>query len=278
MKKTGFSIEIFPPKITDGIESVYRPLDGLARLKPDYISVTYSAGGSARGLTGEVCEFVKKNHGIESVAHLTCADSSKNFIDSYLDKLHYAGIKYILALRGDLNGDRTLSDYRYASDLIRDVRDKGGFGIFAACYPEGHKDSPSPDMDIRIMKLKEDLGAERFISQLFFDSRDFFDMRDKARAAGVKSDIAAGIMPVTNARQIVRMVQLSGAKIPEKLAKLIAKYEFDPEGMYLAGIDYAAYLARELIEGGADAVHLYAMNNVDAATRFYDAIKDALNR
>lgn len=278
MSKIGFSIEIFPPKITDGIESVYRPIEAFCKLNPDFISVTYSAGGSAQGLTGEVCEFIKNVRGIESVAHLTCADSSKIYIDNYLDKLHYAGIKYVLALRGDLTSERKLTDYRFACDLIRDINLKGGFGIFAACYPEGHKDSPSMDMDVRIMKLKEDLGTSKFISQLFFDCSDFFKMRDSARAAGVKSEIAAGIMPVTNPKQIVRMVQLSGAKIPNKLAKIIAKYEYDPRGMYLSGIDYAVEQSTILVKNGVEALHLYAMNNADVAERYCSGLGSILDR
>lgn len=278
MKKPGFSVEVFPPKTNDGIEVIYRPLDGIAALSPDYISVTYSAGGSAKGLTLEVCEFIKKVHGIESVAHLTCANSSASYIDDYLDKLHYAGIDYVLALRGDLADENQLSDYRYASDLIRDIKNKGAQHIFAACYPEGHKDSPSFDMDIRVMKLKEDLGAEHFISQLFFDEADFFRMTEKARSQGVKSDIVAGIMPVTNAKQIVRMVQLSGAKIPENLSRLIAKYEYDPKGLYEAGIEFSVNQSVKLLEGGADGLHLYAMNNALVAEKYYEGVRVSLGR
>lgn len=279
MTKADFSLEIFPPKATDGIESVYKPLEGLSKLRPEFISVTFSAGGKGgRGLTGEVCEFVKKTYGIESVAHLTCTNSTKEFVSRYLTDLKKNGIKYVLALRGDINENTSLIDYRYASDLMDDIREAGGIGILAACYPEGHKESPAFSYDIEVMKLKEDKGAEHFVSQLFFDNSDFFRMRDTARAAGIKSKISAGIMPVTNAKQIVRMVQLSGAKIPEKLARLIARYENDVDGMYRAGLDYAVEQSIELIEGGTEAIHLYAMNNAETATVFYDGIKGALGR
>lgn len=274
----GFSLEIFPPKADVGIESVYKPLEGLCQTEPDYISVTYSAGGSGIGLTDEVCEFIQKNHGIVSVAHLTCANTTKKFVKDYLLRLENRGIKNILALRGDLNSDRILTDYTFATDLIKDIKENGNFGIMAACYPEGYKDSVSFEHDIKIMKLKEDLGATHFISQLFFDNADFYNMVEKARNFGVKSEISAGIMPVTNAKQIVRMVQLSGAKIPPELAKLIAKYEFDPAGMREAGIDFSIEQSINLIENGVDAIHLYAMNNAENTRKFYNGVKSALGR
>lgn len=277
MNKTGFSVEIFPPKVTAGIESIYKPLEGISKLNPDYISVTYSASGSAAGLTAEVCEYIQTKYNIESIAHLTCAGNSREFILDYLNKLKGMGIKKILALRGDLTPEKTLTDYKFATDLIEEINAAGGFDIYAACYPEGHKESKSIEQDVEIMKKKADLGVKEFISQLFFDTDEFLDFFAKCRDNGVREHIAAGIMPVTNASQIVRMVQLSGAYIPEKLSKMIAKYEFDKEGLYLAGIDYAIEQAREILKCGKSiGVHLYAMNNADVATRFYDGIKDLL--
>lgn len=276
MKKTGFSMEIFPPKIDDGIESIYEPLEGLCSLDPDYISVTFSAGGSATGLTDDVCAYIQNEYNVPAVAHLTCAGSSKAFIKDYLQNLKDKGITRLLALRGDLNEEKVLSDYTYATDLIKDVVAFGGFSVSAACYPEGHKESPNYEHDIEIMKKKEDLGATHFISQLFFDEKDFLKMRDAARAAGVKSDIAAGIMPVTKAMQIVRMVQLSGARLPKKLAKLIAKYERDPEGLVKAGIEYVVKMSRKLVDEGVDSLHLYAMNRPNIANMYYEGIKDCL--
>ncbi len=277
MNKTGFSIEIFPPKVTAGIESIYKPLDGISKVNPDYISVTYSASGSAAGLTAEVCEYIQNRYNIESMAHLTCAGNSREFILDYVNKLKSMGIKKILALRGDLTPEKTLTDYKYATDLIEEINAAGGFEIYAACYPEGHKESKNIDEDIKIMKNKEAMGVKEFISQLFFDTNEFLNFFAKCRANGLRTHIAAGIMPVTNASQIVRMVQLSGAYIPEKLSKMIAKYEFDKEGLYLAGIDYAIEQAREILSSGKSiGIHLYAMNNADVATKFYDGIKDLL--
>ena len=276
--KTAFSLEVFPPKRGDGIEKIYQPLAGLSALKPDFISVTFSAGGSADGLTAEVCEFVRREYGIPGVAHLTCAGSDRGSIDAFLTDLKKRGVSSVLALRGDLAEGRALSDFRYATDLIDELNRIGGFTVMAACYPEGHKESENFAQDIDVMKIKQDKGVSRFLSQLFFDEKDFLHMVDAARKAGVTAPIEAGIMPVTNAKQIVRMVQLSGARIPKKLAKLIAKYESDPEGLRCAGIDYVISMSEKLVENGVDGLHLYAMNNVDTADRFYRGIRAAIGR
>lgn len=274
-----FSIEIFPPKITAGIESIYAPLKNLSKLDPEYISVTYSASGSAAGLTAEVCEYIQKNYGIDSVAHLTCAGNSREFIQDYLKKLKGMGIKKVLALRGDLTPEKQLTDFKYATDLIKEINEEGGFEIYAACYPEGHKESKGIKNDIKIMKMKRELGVNKFISQLFFDNNVFLDFFGECACENLHAKIAAGIMPVTNASQIVRMVQLSGAYIPDKMSKMIAKYEFDKEGLYRAGVDYAIEQARGILEyGNMFGIHLYAMNNADVATRFYDGIKDLLEK
>lgn len=277
MKEIGFSLEIFPPKKDDGIEKIYAPLEGLKSVSPDFISVTYSAGGSADGLTAEVCQCVRDKCNVPSVAHLTCAGSSREKIKTFLADLRNKKVDRVLALRGDLNDQKVLSDYQYATDLIPEIVENG-FSVLAACYPEGHKESKSFADDIAVMKKKEDLGASRFLSQLFFDEKDFLHMVDEARKAGVRSPIEAGIMPVTNAKQIVRMVQLSGARIPKKLAKLISKYEQDPEGLRLAGIEYAVEMSRALVKNGVDGLHLYAMNNVPNTLLYYDGVRAEIGR
>lgn len=274
--KQGFSVEIFPPKIDDGIEAVYLPLAGLALLKPEFISVTYSANGSKLGLTNEVCDFIKNGYKIESVAHLTCAGSTKEQIFSLLSDLKSRNITSILALRGDLNADKKLIDYRYATDLIKDIAEFGGFNILAACYPEGHTESASLDNDLHIMKLKYQLGVRRFLSQFFFDNADFLNMNNKVKAMGISAKIEAGIMPITSAKQIVRMVQMSGAKIPMEVAKMISAYEKDPDGLRKAGLEYAIKQIRALLHEGVDGIHLYTMNNINTANTVYDGIKDLI--
>lgn len=275
MKKT-FSVEIFPPKIDDGIAAVYFPLAGLAMLKPDFISVTYSANGSKVGLTNEVCDFIKNGYKIESVAHLTCAGSTKDQILSELISLKDSNIKSILALRGDLSGDKKLIDYRYATDLIKDIAEFGNFNIYAACYPEGHTESHSLSKDMDIMLLKYQLGVSHFLSQLFFDNIDFLTMCAKAKAMGINAPISAGIMPITNAKQIVRMVQMSGAKIPTEVAKIISTHENDPDSLRKAGLDYAINQIRNLLTEGVTDIHLYTMNNVSTANTIFDGIKDMI--
>ncbi|MBR1747118.1 MAG: methylenetetrahydrofolate reductase [Clostridia bacterium] len=278
MAKTIFSLEVFPPKRDDGIENIYAPLRGLCAINPDFISVTCSAGGSAEGLTVEVCDYIRREYDVPAVAHLTCAGSDRATIKRTLSDLRTRGIDQILALRGDLAEGRTLTDYRHATDLISDVVSFGGFSVMAACYPEGHKESARFSDDLDVMKRKEDLGATHFLSQLFFDERDFLHMLEGARKHGVTSPIEAGIMPVTNAKQIVRMVQLSGAKIPEGLAKRIARYEYDPEGMRRAGIEYVVEMSRRLLAEGVDGLHLYAMNNADTAKAFFEGVRTELGR
>lgn len=275
MRKS-FSVEIFPPKIDDGIEAVYLPLAGIALLKPDFISVTYSANGSKLGLTNEVCDFIKNGYKIESVAHLTCAGSTKEQIKSLLADLKSRNITSVLALRGDLNEDKKLIDYRFATDLVKDIAEFGNFNILAACYPEGHTESPNLDNDLYIMQQKYQLGVSRFLSQFFFDNKDFLSMNNRAKAMGIDAKIEAGIMPITSAKQIVRMVQMSGAKIPMEVAKMISTYEKDPEGLRKAGLEYAVNQIRDLLREGVDGIHLYTMNNVNTSNIVYDGIKDLI--
>ena len=256
-------MEVFPPKDTVSVNEIYRSLGEFASLKPDFISVTYGAGGSSRLLTTEISSAVQKLHAVNGVAHLTCVGATKENISGILKELKAEGIKRILALRGDLPKDSAavFGDFRFASDLISFVKDFGGFEIFAACYPEGHSESGSLAQDLKIAKLKHDLGVSTFISQLFFDNEDFFKMKSAMRAAGIDSPIYAGIMPLTNIKQVLRIVTLSGAKLPRKLTRIVAKFENNPESLFKAGLDYAAAQINALTEGGADGIHLYTMNN-----------------
>ncbi len=275
MKRT-FSLETFPPKRDDGIEKIYYPLAGLALLKPDFISVTYGANGGRTCLTDEVCDFIKNGYKIESVAHLTCAGSSKTMIRELLENLKARNITSILALRGDLQEEKPLIDYKYSTDLIKDIIEFGGFDVLAACYPEGHVESASFEQDLSIMAMKNNLGVSRFLSQLFFDNCDFYNLTEKAKNRGITAPISAGIMPITNSKQIVRMVQMSGAKIPPMVAKMISSYENDIDSLRKAGLEYSIKQIRDLLSKGVDGIHLYTMNNVNTATTIYDGIKDLL--
>ena len=275
-KNLDFSLEIFPPKISDGIEKIYGCLAGMSKLLPDFISVTYSAGQAKKGLTTEVSYYLQNTYGIPAVAHLTCAGQTRESINEALEEMKNAGVKSILALRGDLTADKKVTDLVHATDLMEQINAFGEFDLYGACYPEGHVESPSFDQDIQVMKMKNDLGVKTFLSQLFFDNKDFLNMRDKATAAGVTAVLSAGIMPITSAKQIVRMVQLSGAKIPPKVAKMLSKYENNETALCKAGMDFAVKQIRSLVKEGVRSIHLYTMNNIHTAEYIRAGIEDLL--
>ncbi len=275
-RKTVFSFEVFPPKRDNPIETIYNTLDALQDLKPDFISVTYGASGSlADNSTCEIASAIKHRYGIESAAHLTCVNSTKEEVTQVLKKLHDNGVENILALRGDLVPDvEPKEDFKHASELITFIREsENEFGISGACYPEGHLDSRDQIEDILNLKKKVDAGAQHLISQLFFDNNLFYDFLDKARIAGINVPIEAGIMPVVNKKQIERMVSLCGASLPAKFTKMMSRYETRPEAMRDAGIAYAVNQIVDLVSQGVDGVHLYTMNNPYIAKRISESVK-----
>lgn len=277
-KKTVFSLEVFPPKKTDSIDAIYSTLDGLKDVSPDFISVTYGAGGNvADNKTRSIAQIIKKDYGIESMAHLTCVSTTRSDAGLILDDFSEHGIENILALRGDISPDRPpKNDFRYASDLAKFIRENGDFDIGGACYPEGHAEAESFDADIENLKKKVDSGVSFLISQLFFDNDFFFDFSEAAEKAGINAPVSAGIMPVTNKKQIERMVTMCGASIPKKLANLMTKYADDPESMTDAGIEYARAQIEGLIRRGVRGIHLYTMNNPSVALKIYNGIKELL--
>jgi len=273
-KKTVFSIEIFPPKAGMGIESVYKTLDGVEGLRPDFVSVTYGAGGNADKISPSyIAATVKQKYSIEPVAHLPCVHTTKEEVQKQLDEFKQHGIDNILALRGDrVPGRERGTDFKYASDLVKFIRENGDFHIIGACYPEGHPESGDLDADIENLKRKVDAGAEHLITQLYFDNEIFYRFLDKIRKAGINVPVEAGIMPVVNKNQILRMVSLCGASLPPKFAKMIQKYEPYPEALRDAGIAYAVDQIIDLTASGADGIHLYTMNNPYVAKRISDAL------
>lgn len=282
-KELLFSFEIFPPKADYPIDTIYDTLEELSGLNPDYISVTYGAGGSiSNNRTAEISSLVKNKYDIESLAHLTCIGSSKEEMNYILDDLKQKGIKNVLALRGDISElGGTVGEFKNSQEIIRYIRENSDFGIAAACYPEGHVEEKNIDKDIEIMRLKEEAGADYFITQLFFDNNYFYDFLNKAEQKGIKSPIQAGIMPVINKRQIERVVSLCGAKLPSKFIKIINKYEHDPIALRDAGIAYALEQIVDLISSDVRGVHLYTMNNPYIAktiTSSIDSILNSINR
>lgn len=276
--KTIFSFEIFPPKKTSPIETIYETLDGLKDLNPAFISVTYGAGGNAADRTTcTIASDIKHKYSIESAAHLTCVNSTKADIETILGDFNSCGIENILALRGDINPEKPpKDDFRYASELITFIKEHGDFGISGACYPEGHLNSETLADDILNLKKKVDAGAEHLMSQLFFDNSCFYSFLERAKIAGINVPIEAGIMPVVNKKQIERMVSMCGASLPSKFTKMMQRYENNPEALRDAGIAYAVDQIVDLISSGVDGIHLYTMNNPYVAKKISESISSLL--
>ncbi len=279
--KTVFSFEIFPPKKTSSIETIYSTLEELKDLKPAFISVTYGAGGTmteaSHSKTCEIATIIKNKYDMTPVAHLTCVNSTKEQVEAELKELKLHGIENILALRGDINPDvPPCNDFKYASDLVRFIKEYGDFHISGACYPEGHADTPDKVQDILNLKKKVDSGVTHLMSQLFFDNNHFYDFSEKAKLAGITVPIEAGIMPVTNKKQIERMVTMCGASLPQKFVKIMQKFENNPEALRDAGIAYAIDQIVDLISTGVDGIHLYTMNNPYIARKISEAVGSLL--
>lgn len=259
------SLEIFPPKKEYPVETVFETIEQLKDLHPNFISVTYGAGGSTRERTVEIASRIKRDYGIETIAHLTCMEHSKEEVDWIMDQLIYENVHNIMALRGDPPADGQgiaahLREYHYARELIEDARKKADFGIFAAAYPEGHTECRRLSEDLHYLKEKVDAGVDALITQLFFDNRKFYDFVEKARQMGINCPIIPGIMPLLNAGQIKRMVYLSGASVTAEMLLLMDKYEKDSLSMEHAGIEYASRQIMDLLDNGIPGIHLYTMN------------------
>lgn len=264
-RKPVTSFEIFPPRPDVPLDTIYDHLEQFGALRPDYISVTYGAGGSRKGRTLEIASRIKKLHGIESMAHFTCVGHTKDEISEMLDSMHESGLENILALRGDPPADQPDFDfgrgaYKHAYELVRHIRRVNNFCIAAAAYVEGHVDSRRISEDIGRLKEKVDAGVDFLITQLFFDNRLFFDFMERIRAKGINCPVSAGIMPIFKADQIKSITAKSGCSIPARLVLMMDKYQNDPEDMRKAGIEYASRQIRELVEEGVDGIHLYTMN------------------
>lgn len=272
--RTIFSCEVFPPKKTSPVDSIYKTLDGLRDVRPDFISVTFGAGGSqVNQSTREIASLIENQYHIPAMAHLTCVAAGREDADRLLAELKGAGVENVLALRGDVNPDYPpKTDFKYACELVSYIQKRGDFGISAACYPESHPESPDPVSDIRHLKEKVDAGAQHLISQLFFDNDDFFRFLERARIAGINTPIEAGIMPVLSKNSIMRMVSTCGASIPRKLTRILARYGDHPNALREAGIAYAIDQIADLIAGGVDGIHLYTMNNPDVAKQIAGSI------
>ncbi|MCX7615304.1 MAG: methylenetetrahydrofolate reductase [NAD(P)H] [Clostridiales bacterium] len=273
-KKCVLSFEVFPPKKESNIDTIYNTLEDLQNLRPDFISVTYGAGGYAAGtnLTVDIATHMKENYGIEPLAHLTCVNSTREDVLHVLKLLKEHNICNVLALRGDRVPGSVTADFTYASELVELVSSAGGFNIAGACYPETHCESKSKIEDIKNLKIKVDSGVSHLISQLFFDNNAFFSFMEKARIAGISVPIQAGIMPVVNKNQIERIVSLCGASLPQKFVKIINRFEHNKDALRDAGIAYAVEQCVDLISNGAEGIHIYTMNNPYVARKITECI------
>lgn len=279
-KKMVYSFEVFPPKLESDISTIYSTLDGLKSVKPDYISVTYSAGGGSNNSRSiEIASLIKNQYGIEPLAHLTCINSTKEQTLEVAKKLKQEGIENVLALRGDRIPGSTCKDFSYASDLVKFIKGEGlDFDFAGACYPEGHPEAASLDVDIDNLKKKIDAGVTHLNTQLFFDNEDFYRFIDKVRAAGINVPIQAGIMPVVKQATITRTIAMTGTKVPSKLSRMIARFAENSEGLIEAGVLYAVDQIADLVGSGAcQGVHLYVMNNATIAKKITNDISSLID-
>lgn len=271
-----YTFEIFPPKGSTDLAGTYATVDALASLTPDLISVTYGAGGTSRDNTLDIASTIQNRYDICGLAHLTCVGSTKENIVGILDELQANHVGNILALRGDLKEPSELGEFRHASDLIAFIRKRRGFRIFAACYPEKHLEAPSLEEDLSRLKEKSDLGVDALISQLFFDNDVFCRFRDRARALGVTVPIIAGIMPITSAAQIDKMVTMCGATVPDRVRRFVDAYGHNSRAIREAGIAYATEQIVDLLARGVDGIHLYTMNQADVIRHIDENIRGIL--
>ena len=278
-EKTVYSFEVFPPKKTSSVDVIYNTLEELKDLRPDFISVTFSAGGSGNGQFA--CDIASKikEYGITPMIHLPCINYSKEEINATLDEIKKRGIDNILALRGDRNPDiEPKNEFAHASDLVEYIKSQGDFDIAGACYPECHPEADTMVDDMMNLRKKVDSGVDHLISQLFFDNESFYEFREKAQIAGINVPIEAGIMPVVNKKQIERMVTTCGASLPKKFVRIMTRYEHDPEALRDAGIAYAVNQIVDLAANDVDGIHLYTMNNAYVARKITEAVSGILKK
>ncbi|MBO4635745.1 MAG: methylenetetrahydrofolate reductase [NAD(P)H] [Clostridiales bacterium] len=277
-KSTVLSFEIFPPKHDEELKNIDATLEILCDLKPDYISVTFGAGGSSNNnKTIAIARKIKEQYHVEPVVHLTCLSYDKDEIDAFCRELTDNGIENILALRGDRNPNAEPKGvFNHASELISYVKPRTDFCIAGACYPELHPESPDKISEFRCLREKVRAGAEVLLSQLFFDNENFYQFVEDARIAGIDVPITPGIMPCLSANTIKRMVTTCGAKLPPRFEKIINRYEDNKEALFDAGMYYAISQIIDLLTSGCDGIHLYTMNNPAVARKICEGIKNII--
>ncbi|MBO5215551.1 MAG: methylenetetrahydrofolate reductase [NAD(P)H] [Clostridia bacterium] len=282
--KLSLSFEVFPPKTSDSFDSVKKATEEIAKLSPSFVSVTYGAGGGTSKYTLDIAKNIKDQYGVSTLAHFTCVSSTRETVRERIKDMVDAGIENVMALRGDIpsdkmNEDRSKWDYRYAIDLVRELKESDvDFCIGGACYPEVHPESANQSDDIKYLKEKVDAGCDFLTTQMFFDNNLLYNFLYKIREKGVTVPVIAGIMPITKANQVERAVKLSGSFMPNRFKSLVDKFGHDPDAMKQAGIAYATDQIIDLFANNINHVHVYSMNNPDVAQKIMSNLSDILGK
>lgn len=279
-KDVVISLEAFPPKAESSFEPVLRAVEQLSTSEPDFMSVTYGAGGGTSKNTIEIASFIQHKLNTTALAHLSCVSSSRDEVSALIDDLQATGIENVLALRGDIPQGMVFPDagyYRYALDLVEEIKTRGGFCIGAACYPEGHVESAHKEEDMKFLKAKVDSGVDFLITQMFFDNNVLYSFLYNALRNGIDVPIAAGVMPVTNSRQIGRICDMAGTSLTPKFKTIVDKFGDNPDALKQAGIAYATDQIVDLIANGVKGIHIYTMNKPDIALKIIDNLSHILN-
>ena len=283
-KKLSLSFEVFPPKTETSFESVKTATEEIAKLSPSFMSVTYGAGGGTSKYTLDIAKNIKAIYGVPTLAHLTCVSSTKETVKERIADIKSAGIQNVMALRGDIpenmrDADRSGWDYRYAVDLIRELKEADeDFCIGCACYPEIHPESENQAEDIKQLKEKVNAGCDFITTQMFFDNNLLYNFLYKIREAGITVPVIPGIMPITNANQVERAISLSGSFMPQRFKSLVDKFGSNPAAMKQAGIAYATDQIIDLYANGLTDVHVYSMNKPDVAEKIQANLSDILEK
>lgn len=285
LKQDGYrlSFEVFPPKRDSGLESVRYATEEIAKLRPSFVSVTYGAGGGTSDFTLDIAKNIKEKTGVPVLAHITCVSSNRAKVAAYIERLKYAGIENVMALRGDLTPemegqDRSNWDYRYAYQLVGELKATGDFCIGGACYPEVHPESASRVEDVRHLKQKVEAGCDFLTSQMFFDNDLFYSFLYRVRDIGIDVPVIPGIMPITNANQVEKALKLSGSHMPIRFLSLVDRFGSNAAAMEQAGIIYASEQIIDLYANGIRNVHVYTMNKPAVAEGILRSVSAILGK
>ncbi len=282
--KPSLSFEVFPPKTDYSFDSVKLAVEEIAELRPSFMSVTYGAGGGTSKYTLDIAKNILKEHNVPTLAHLTCVSSTKETVRDMIKAIKDAGIKNVMALRGDIpesmeNDDRSRWHYTHACELVNELKESGAdFCIGGACYPEIHPESADQKSDLKYLKEKVDAGCDFLTTQMFFDNNLLYNFLYKIREAGITVPVIPGVMPITNANQVARAIKLSGSFMPVRFKSLVDRFGSDPAAMKQAGIAYATDQIIDLYANGITNVHVYSMNKPDVAKKIQDNLSDILGK